>query len=308
MKNYKKIAGVVLLLFLLAWFFYYLKMHISDFKQISIINPVYLIPLFLVSLTLFFTNGLIIKYLLLPFNVRLSFKEWFGLSVIASLYNTITPFKSGSIVRATYLKKRHTFPYTDFLAISSITYLFNFIIAGFFGILSILVVYLKYRIFNFVILLVFICFLMPMLIVFFLPIFKERNSWLVNKLIRLINGWHLIKKDRKICYTVLLTIGAQVFIATIGVIFSYNVLGINIGFTKSMFLVSISYLVGIISLTPAGLGVLEASQVFSALLIGITPAQSITATLLGRIVAIPIMFIFGPLFSYALLKEVMQKK
>jgi len=43
--------------------------------------------------------------------------------------------------------------------------------------------------------------------------------------------------------------------------------------------------------------------VFSGLVIGITPAQSLSVAILGRIVGIITIFTLGPIYSYILLKH-----
>ena len=96
----KKLITAAILILLVTLFIYYLKNHLSDFKQIALINPIYLIPLVIISLIVSITNGLIVKYLAEPFKIKLKFKEWFGLSVITSFYNMITPFRGGLAAKA----------------------------------------------------------------------------------------------------------------------------------------------------------------------------------------------------------------
>ncbi|MFH1289831.1 MAG: hypothetical protein ABIH92_00305, partial [Nanoarchaeota archaeon] len=59
----------------------------------------------------------------------------------------------------------------------------------------------------------------------------------------------------------------------------------------------------VIGLTPGNLGVQEAIIVFSAATIGITPAESLSAALLGRAVSLVVLFVLGPIFSYMLVRN-----
>lgn len=304
----KKMIGILIMMALFFWFLYYLISHVSDFKQISIINPAYIIPVFLISFFLFITNGLLILYMLIPFGIRLEFKEWFGLSVTTTLYNTITPFRGGSIVRATYLKNKHRFLYVHFLAIMSVAYMLNLIVVGFFGLLSLAIIYLRQEALNWVVLLLFAVFLMPFAFMLLIPLIPERENPFLNKLIGFLNGLRIIVKDKSILFIVLSVIFFQYILLVVGTILSYEVIGVKLKLVESMFLVSVGHLSSIIAITPSGLGIVEAVQVFSALVIGIKPAQSITISLLGRIIALPIIFGLGPLYSYILFKKAMRNR
>ena len=83
----------------------------------------------------------------------------------------------------------------------------------------------------------------------------------------------------------------------------FRVFGFDIDFIKCLFLASLGSLSILISITPAGLGINEAVIVFSALTIGITPAQSLLVALLGRVISFLVLFILGPIFSALLIKH-----
>ena len=83
----------------------------------------------------------------------------------------------------------------------------------------------------------------------------------------------------------------------------FRVFGIEVTFVKCIFLSAVGILALLVAITPAGLGINEALVVFSALTIGITPAESLSAVLLGRAVQMLVLFVLGPVFSYTLLKH-----
>ena len=92
--------------------------------------------LWLVILRLLFlgTNGLFLRESAFSFRVRLMPREWFGLSVVTAMGNYIAPFSGGMIARAAYLKRRHSFPYAEFVALLASNYLVNFWVIGVVGI------------------------------------------------------------------------------------------------------------------------------------------------------------------------------
>lgn len=302
-KN-KKLLSVAIIAILLIWLLYYIKNNIADFRQLSLVNPIYIVYFIIINLIFSFTNGLVIKYLVEPFKIKLLFKEWFGLSVITTFYNAITPFRGGAIARAVYLKKKHNFSYTNFLATLSGVYVINLLVASLLGILSLILIYMRYEISSAIVLLVFLAFFLPTLfIVLFSPKIPEGKNFLANKLAKVINGWHLIRKNKKIVSIVTLTIAVQLMLGVIGTILVYGIFGVELEFAKSLFLVSISYLSIVISITPGAIGISEAVQVFSAMVVGIMPAQSIAAAILGRIISTLILLVLGPIFSYILIKR-----
>lgn len=305
----KQAIPITILIVILIFFINYIYNHQSDFKQISLVNPLYLLFLIIISIIFSLTSGLIIKYLVELFNLRLKFKEWFGLSIITTFYNTIFPFRGGLIAKAAYLKKNHSFPFMTFISMMVGVYVITFLTASFIGLISIGLIFLKYSIFNLIVLLIFLWFfIVSSLIILFSPRFPETKYNLINKFVKVINGWHLIKNNKKIISIASLVSITQILLGALSILISYRVFNIDIGFIKALYLSSISSLGVIISITPASLGTAEAISVFSALVIDITPAQSLAVAILGRIVGMFVIFILGPIFSYILLKDIKNEK
>lgn len=305
----KRIISIPVLIIILFFFVLYIKNHISDFKQLTIVNPIYLLPLFILIFIPSINNGLVIKYLLEPFNIKMNFKEWFGLSVVTSFYNMITPFRGGAVSRAVYLKNRYDFSYTNFLATLSGIYVINFLIASFLGLLSLVYLYYTKDVFSPIVTFILLFFFIPLLIIIlFSPRFSETKSAFLNKLIRVLNGWNLIRKNRKVVLLVSLIYIFQITLSSIAGILSYSVFGISISFIDALFLASIGSLTILVAITPSGLGINEAVAVFSALVIGITPAQSLSVAIIGRVIGMSIIFILGPIFSYVLMKNLKKEK
>ena len=132
----KTIISLTTLIIIISLFAYYIYAHFSEFKELSFENPSLVLPLIALSLINSLLGGIILKYLMEPFNINLKFKEWFGLSVITTFYNTITPFRGGMIAKAVYLKNKHKFSYTNFLATISGIYVINFFAESLVGLLS----------------------------------------------------------------------------------------------------------------------------------------------------------------------------
>ncbi len=307
--NKKKVLSILILIVLAAFFFYYIYTHISDFKQLKIANPILLLVLALINLIFTFNNGLITKFLLQPFKIDLKFKEWFGLASITSFYNLITPFKGGAITRAVYLKTKHNFSYSLFLATLSGSYVIIILTACTAGLISTFLIYSVYGTFSWIITLFLIALLLPLLvIVIFSPKVKDTKYPLVNKFINVINGWHSIKSNKKVIFSYFFLSLFNLVLGTFGSIVTYKVLGIHLNLAQALFMTSVGSLSVLVSITPGGLGINEAIAVLLASLVGITPAQSLAASIIGRAVGIIVIFILGPIFSYLLMKNTLDAK
>ncbi|MFH1290928.1 MAG: lysylphosphatidylglycerol synthase transmembrane domain-containing protein [Nanoarchaeota archaeon] len=132
------------------------------------------------------------------------------------------------------------------------------------------------------------------------------NVWL-NRFIKVINGWHLIKKNARVIVVTMIITFVQVLISSLMLWLQFRVFGIEVSFVSALFLSAIGSLSLVIGLTPGNLGVQEAIIVFSAATIGITPAESLSAALLGRAVSLVVLFVLGPIFSYVLVRNGKEK-
>jgi len=300
----KKLSSIIILITLVTLFIYYLITNISQFKSLSLVNPLFIILIALGLIFNYFIIGLINITLLRPLRVPLTHLEAYGIAIITGFYNLITPFRGGMVARAVYLKKKHEFPYTSFLATLAASYILVFLIASLLGLFSVSYIYITTGIFSWIIFLIFLAMFFPMLLIIVLsPKFSETKYPFINNFIKVINGWHLIKNNYKVIFTLSLLTLIQILITTTMYYLQFRVFGIEITFIKCLFLSAVGILSLLIAITPAGLGINEAVVVFSALTIGITPTESLSAVLLGRAVQMLVLFVLGPVFSYKLVRH-----
>jgi uncharacterized protein (TIRG00374 family) len=300
----KIFLSILVLLLIAILFFNYIAGHWHEFKQLKLVSPFGIAAIWLMFAADLFVDGLVIKFLLAPFGIKLNNKEAFSISTATRFYNFIMPLRGGIFMRAVYLKKQHKFPYTDFLSALSSSYIIIFLISSFAGALSMILIWLYYKIFNMLVFLLFFgAFIALLLIANFSPrLPKLKNKWL-NRFVDVINGWHLIKSNRKAILTITLMSLCQLIVSSIALLVTYGVFGIEIGFAKTVFITSISHLSTLVALTPGNLGVGEAINVFSASLVGISPVGAIAAVLFGRLVNAVMLLVIGPIFSYMLMKD-----
>lgn len=307
-KN-KKIAGMILLILIILLFIYYSYENISAFNTLflTLTNPLNIFPITVFSIIfiiILLLNGVLLDVLMIPFNVKLKLKEALGLSIITNFYNYITPFKGGMAVRAMYLKEKHNFAYVHFLSTLSAIYIIIFFIGSFAGLISMYFLWQSQKVFNPIIFLTFLLiFLFLLAIMIFSPkIPKSKNKW-INRVINVINGWHLIKNNKRIIFVTALISLIQLILGAINFIILYSIFDIQITFFQSLFITSIGSLSLLLAITPGNLGIGDAINVFSASIIGVGINEAVVATILGRAINLLIIFILGPIFSYILLNH-----
>ena len=299
MKTKNILSGAVLII-IITYLIYYINNNLQNFKQLTLTNPIYLIPLMIISFIFIYSNGIILKTLMRPFQIKLKNNESFGLAIITNFYNLITPFKGGAAARAIYLRKKHDFPYVNFLATLSAIYILIFLVSSLTGIFSMLTLQEKSTPIL-VALTIFIIFLLSIII--FSPKIKENSNKWLNRFIKVINGWHLIKNNKKIITITIIISLIQVLLTAFNNLIAYQIFGIEITLAKALFIAAISNLSIIIAITPGNLGIGDAINVFTANIVGIPLTDAIATTMLLRAVNLAIIFILGPIYSYKLIKK-----
>lgn len=302
--NKRKIFQIIILLGLFVLFGIYFLQNFNEFRQLKIINQIYLIPIFILILLFLTTNGIVLKYFLEPFKIKLKFKEWFGLSIITTMGNYLTPFRGGAISRAAYLKKKHKFSYTYFLSSLAGIYVIVFLINSFIGILTMLILWLYLGLFNLLLTLIFsIIFLVLLAIITFSPKLKKTKYKIINKIIEVINGWHKIKSNKKVLLIITLASFINIIIMILVMFLEFKVFGIDVTLLDTLLLSIVSTLTLFVSITPGSIGIKEALVAATATIISISTTHALVISILDRFINIVIVLMLGPVFSYLLLKK-----
>jgi uncharacterized protein (TIRG00374 family) len=295
----------IILLIIIVLFFIYIFLNFDDFKQIKIHNFWPFLPLLISSVLLLTTNGIVLRELVLPFGIRLSTKEWFSLSVITTAGNLLTPFQGGMIARALYLKSKHNFSYTNFLSALSGIYIIVFWVNSFVALLSMLLIKQFYSTFNWLIFITFlIIFSALSFIIVFSPKIKRAFKWeILNKVVRVVNGWLVIKNNKRTVLFVALISFLNVLLMSASSFLEFKTLGVEISFLKALFVSIVSTLSLFISITPGSLGIKEAFMAFTSNVVGISPANAIIVSALDRLISLLPLVVLAPVFSKILFGE-----
>ncbi len=254
------------------------------------------------------TNGLFLKTYSERFGIRLSVKEWLGLSIVTTMGNFVTPFSGGLVARAAYLKHRHGFSYADFTTSLAANYLVNFWVIGLTGIVVMLLLGTS------------VPGLWPLLLFFaavtaatsflaVVPVGELRGaSPLIKNLNRVLQGWRMIRKDRPFLEKLVFYVLVNIALNGLSFHLAYVALGGDATFTASLAVSLLTSFSILINLTPGNLGIQEAVTSLSSALLGLGAGLGLLVALVIRAASLLPVLGLGPLFSYHLTRELASER
>ncbi|VAW30192.1 hypothetical protein MNBD_BACTEROID07-1024 [hydrothermal vent metagenome] len=298
----QKILATITLIFTVIGIGLYLSNNQSLLLSLENIPISYILILLVIQVLLLIMNGLFLKALTLKFNIHLKMTEWFGLAVVTTMCNYITPFSGGLLFRATYLKHQHSFSFTKFASLLSANYLINFWTIGVMGACSILLVDPTGT--NKMVLLFFLMVAFVISIVALLPVRKIPGNSKLNRIVNSsLEGWLLIKRDKGLLTKLVSYTLANIMLNALAFWVACSALGFTISLFASVIISLVAAFSIVIKITPANLGIHEAIIGFAAPLVGIGAGEGLMTALVIRGTGIIVIFLLGILFSYLLTKQ-----
>ncbi|MCI5135039.1 MAG: UPF0104 family protein [Candidatus Electrothrix sp. AW2] len=130
----KRTLYIILSVFLICCTLYFFKEGKNLVKTTKNINYLYFIPQFIFIFSAIVINSYLNMSLIQHVGLKLYWNEWIPLGFVNSLANLIFPAKSGTMVKAFYLKKKYSFEisknFTLLLLTTFIAYLTVFFLTG----------------------------------------------------------------------------------------------------------------------------------------------------------------------------------
>ena len=298
MKEFWKYLKVVITIGVLGYFIDYFFNHKSDLEVVFHIPLRYLIVIFLLTSLSFFINGIFIKVTLKSFKKVISVLESFYVSVMSSLGNYFLPLHGGTVIRSVYLKKKFNFPYTHFISTLYGYYIIVFLVNSFMGLISLLVITLKYGVSSAPLYLFFGLLFISMLVLTFLKIPARRKRSrlkVLDKILETIKkvseGWNMIVENKRLSLSL---IGISVvFFITTGFLyyFEFRGLGIDISIMNVILYNCLSGVSLLVSITPGSLGIREGIFSITSDILGISNEQIMQLALLDRGVSVIVLVV-----------------
>ena len=258
--------------------------------------------LLFLNLTALVFEGLILKIILEPFNIKLLSKEWFGLNVLSSLGNMVLPF-GGWGVRGLYLKKKYNFSSANFLSVLTVVTIFELIIFSLGGLVGLiylgsadLIAQTLLLIFSIV---TFICLIFILITFKFKP---SQNSFL-NRLAQISQSWQWLKNQKQILVKIILLMIGYFLVSALIFLFAFQTFGFAINYLSTFIPTCLSNYTLIIRLLPASIGFYEGAVIYTSRLFNFNVSQGLLVAEIVRVSYLFWLLVLAPIFSYILLKN-----
>lgn len=256
----------------------------------------------------FGTSGLYLKVFAGKFGMYLRPREWFGLTVVTTMGNYLTPFSGGLIARASYLKHRHAFSYTRFLAMMAANYLIAFALISLTGIVTLLTLPEKQDESW----LVLIFFFATLITVWLVSIFPSITAGSKNQMVLLVQrateGLDIIRRDPVLLGKLIVLTLMNILIGALLFYVAFISLGSMLPFRVALLIYLLTTFTLLINITPGNFGIQEAGTSMAAAILGAGVEMGLMASLMIRAATILSAFSLGPVFSYLLSKELIAKQ
>lgn len=290
-------------------FFYYLYINADRYLALLDISPDKIILMLILTLIQQILNGEVNVQMFRILGVQLAHKDGFYIASASTLANQL-PVSGGIFMRGAYLKYKYNLSYARYFSATSALFFLTIASYGFLG--EAILLYWKFFRNMFIEPLLFLGFgLMTVcgLLIFTLPFFAPRISFLDKWLHQALEGWKILSKYPALIFKILALQTILTAFLAVEYLLAFQMLSQDITFSQSMLFSSASVLTQLVSLAPGGLGVREAivSGVASAL--GFDLSVSAAAMGLDRLISTSMILLTGCVSAVLLGRQIseMQK-
>ena len=296
-RNY---FSIFVLIAVVAAILFYLSTQPQLLAALRQISWLLLAVIIVFRLLFLITSGLYLRAFAEKFNINLIFTEWFGLSIVTTMGNFITPFAGGMVARAAYLKHQHNFAYASFATLLASNYLVVFWVIGAVGFATLLI-FFPFQDIYIILALMFLAMTIAISMLTMLPNVSLPDS---HRLLRILNtsleGWNLVKNDRKLLGKLGLYTTANIALNGLSFWVAYNALGFNISFSAALLISLIAIFALLLNITPGNLGIQEIVVSVSSNLLGPGGGEGLIVALVIRAATLFLVFTLGPLYTWLL--------
>lgn len=312
MKKLLKYLKIVITIAVLGFFVYYFINNKEDLLKVLSVPILPLVGIMISYSIVFYLNGVFIKVILQTFKKKISLIEAFYVSVISSLGNYFLPMRGGAVIRSVYLKKNFEFPYEYFVSTLYGYYIIVFLVNAFVGLISLVVISMKYGITSIPLYLFFGGLFVAMLVLSFVkfPVKKIKGS--KNKVIdkvlsvikNILEGWNMIVENKRLLIS-LIVITLVALVAGIALFyFEFRALSIDASIMNVILYNCLSGVSLLVSITPGSLGIREGIFSITSDILGISNEQIMQLALLDRGVSVIVLVVlFVPLYTIVSFKK-----
>lgn len=302
MKRFRKLISWLLMAAFFFYVFRYFSENSQELNKISEVNLSDVLKIgFLYVLTLF-VSGYFTKLILDNFEVNLSLKKYFHLTVVTTLFNMLMPMRAGSGIKAIYLKKQCRLNYSLFVSSLAGSYILNFLVIGLSGLMASCFLYFHVGVSDVITQIAFLTTVLGMLFLIVVPpsLLRPIVGFFPKQVASVLEGWNKLKKNK----ILLIKLCGLTFMNTLlgsGIMY-YGLLAVNVecSLMELIYLTSVNGIISFINITPAGVGVVETMMIFVARNLEITTSDILLMSLVTRSATFAANFVLFPICLYAL--------
>jgi len=277
--------------------------------QLARISWPSLLALLGLSLVVVLTQGLCFAQVARIFDLRLSLREWLGLSALNTMANYTLPASGGAVLRAAYLRQRHGLPLTDYAALLASSQTVVFGCAAGFGLVMLMVRRLTSGVLEGGLLLAFAAALTISVAASLVVPRAAGAGWLdriprlASLLRRFGSGFERWPRRRLTAAGFGVWFLVTLILSGVRLDVAFSAIGTPVELERVLLIQAVISVFSIVSLTPGNLGIREGLAVLTANLLGIDAGLALLASLVDRAATLLVVFATGSLASHFLLRE-----
>jgi uncharacterized membrane protein YbhN (UPF0104 family) len=300
--QWSKLKPWLLLLFTLivlgvaAW---YVATHREELSVIWRLSPTALVAIAAAVAVTLALGGFQLRIFLRRYGVLLRWYRWFGLYMVMSVANIVTPARGGTGLCAVYLKSAHGLPLSRFAIVLVGTYVLTATINSAAALVGMGLSWWLEGVFSLPLTIGAAAILAACTVTYFVPNLRESQRWGWRYAVQAINGWHALVRDRSLLWKVAAVNLGQCLSQVVCYLLVLHGLGLSVPPTAALTIVSMSLVAALISATPAAPGPYDAAVVALPTLFGLTVAQAVAALLVLRAVSLVTSFALAAVFGLA---------
>lgn len=282
----QKDSHLILVLFsfiLLIGLIFYITKNVDQLIQIKKVDSVFIIAITSVHALHFIFLGITHMLPLKKHNIKLNYKEWFGLCLISELFNIFLPAKGGTAIRMLYLKQNYNLGINTFLTMGFSIVVTSFTFLGIAG--SIYCHYYLNKSEVFFTLFESVCISLSLSGILLITM-SESISKIFN-LKKNISSFFYFRDYRLIFKCTFLYL-CMFALYPMRIFLSFKAIGEPIHFLDSLEIALVILVVSIFEILPGNIGIRELATAYIATHFGVKFETALIASLLDR----AILFIF----------------
>lgn len=282
---------------LAAW---YVAGHWNEFRVLERLDVWSLAGVTAVVILGLAVGGYMMNLFLRRFGVTMPWPRWFGLYVTMSVGNFVTPMRGGTGMAAVYLKTTHGVSFGRFAMMLLGTYVGVAMVNAVLALVGMGLSYVHSGWFNPAAVGLALIVGIACTVAFFIPNLREtdRRGW--RLVVRAVNSWHALVKDRALLARVIPVMVVQSLVHALCFLLIYRVLGFDVPPEGVLTIVAMSVIASLVSITPASLGPFDAVLIAMQTTFGLTVPEASAAVIVFRAVCIGSSLVLAGVFSFSL--------